>query len=124
MVGMNEKKTIYVVDDDEAVRDSLQVMLQIDGYAVQTFDSCLAFLDDFRQTRDACLLLDLQLPGMDGWELLDVLKERKMDIPVILITGSYDPSYRRRLTTSNALNLLEKPLDRVLLLEAIKAAID
>ena len=121
---MNGKKTIYVVDDDEAVRDSLRVLLQIDGYAVQTFDTCLTFLGNFRQTRDACLILDLHLPGTDGWELVDILNEQKIDIPVILITGSYGPSYRERLTESNALTLLEKPLDRDLLLKAINAAFD
>ena len=120
---MNYKKTIFIVDDDEAVRDSLRVILKIDGYAVETFESCRNFLDNFEQNKNACLILDLHLPGMDGWELLDVLKERNIDSPVILITGRNNPDYEARAAAAGTVAFLGKPLNHDALLEAIETAL-
>lgn len=120
---MSKTKTIFIVDDDEAVRDSLGVMLRTDGYAVKTFGSCQSFLDNFKQTQSACLLLDLHLPDMDGWELLDVLRERNIEIPVILITGRNSPDYQARATAAGTVALFGKPLNHDALLDAIDTAI-
>lgn len=120
---MSNEKTIFIVDDDEAVRDSLRAMLQADGYAVKTFESCQDFLDNFQRTQNACLLLDLHLPVMDGWELLDILKQRNIDIPVILFTGRSNSDYEARASEAGTAAFLTKPLKHADLLEAIESAI-
>ena len=82
-----KKGTVYVVDDDEAVRDSLQWLLEGKDYRVKCFDSAESFLSRFDPREVACLIADIRMDGMSGLELQDRLMERKSPLPIVFITG-------------------------------------
>lgn len=107
--------TIYIVDDDDAVRDSMRALLESHGLTVRDYASAHRFLDDEepheRNGAPRCLLLDLHMPGMGGAELLDRLKEKSSPIPVIVLTGRADVPLRDRVIRAGARILLEKPVD-------------
>lgn len=107
--------TIYIVDDDDAVRDSMRALLESHGLTVREYSSAHRFLDDEEpHGRDGfprCLLLDLHMPGMGGAELLERLKEKGSFIPVIVLTGRADVPLRERVVRAGARVLLEKPVD-------------
>jgi len=81
---------VYVVDDDEAVRDSLQWLLEGVNYSVQAYDSAEAFLAAFDPQALACLILDVRMPGMSGLQLQEELAQRKAELPIVFITGHGD----------------------------------
>ena len=81
---------IYVVDDDEALRDSLVWMLESNGYVVCPFDSAESFLEAYAREMTGCIVLDVRMPGMSGLELFDELGRRHCTLPVIFITGHGD----------------------------------
>ena len=85
-----KKGNVYVVDDDEAVRDSLQWLLEGKDYRVRCFDSAETFLSRYDPREVACLLVDIRMPGISGLELQDRLIERKSPLPVVFITGHGD----------------------------------
>lgn len=85
-----QKGTVYVVDDDEAVRDSLQWLLEGKDYRVRCFDSAETFLSRYDAREVACLIVDIRMGGMSGLELQDKLIERKSPLPVVFITGHGD----------------------------------
>ena len=85
-----KKGTVYVVDDDEAVRDSLQWLLEGKDYRVKCFDSSESFLSRFDPREVACLIADIRMDGMSGLELQDRLMERKSPLPIVFITGHGD----------------------------------
>ena len=89
-------RTIYIVDDDEAVRDSLALLLESHGLAVKAYQSADAFLGDYRPGRDGCLVLDLHMPGMGGIDLLERFRPGALDMPVIIISGQADSASRTR----------------------------
>ncbi|ABS63654.1 response regulator receiver protein [Parvibaculum lavamentivorans DS-1] len=109
--------TIYVVDDDDAVRDSMRALLESHGLTVRDYSSALHFLsdndDDLRAKGSihGCLLLDLHMPGMNGVELLERLKEMENLLPVIVFTGRADAVLRNRVMQAGACALLEKPVN-------------
>ncbi|MBI3512462.1 MAG: response regulator [Proteobacteria bacterium] len=111
---------VFVVDDDEAVRDSLQLLLQSEGFEVVGFASCAAALAAIDAARPTCLLLDLHLPGAGGLELLAMLAARDIRVPVVMITGRIDRETRLRALASGADAVLEKPLDHAALVGAIE----
>lgn len=111
---------IYIVDDDPAVRDSLAVLLEVEGFTPQTFESAEAFLNAWAPDLRGGLLLDVRMPGMDGLELLDQLKERGGDLPVVMMTGHGDVPIAVRAMKAGALDFIEKPLTESLLLEAVR----
>jgi FixJ family two-component response regulator len=100
--------TIYVVDDDDAVRDSIRVLLECEGFAVVEFASCADFLRYARPDGRSCIVLDVHMPGMGGLELLDRIRRDKMIMPVIAMTGRPDPAIARAVNRVGAA-LLEKP---------------
>ena len=118
---MSNPATIYIVDDDEIVRNYLQVVLQAAGYVVEAYASCREFIDNFQPADRACLILDLHLQDMGAWEPADFLKKANVDIPVILMTQRGDPAVQSQLSGSGTLALFEKPLDHDLLLESVNA---
>ena len=85
-----KKGTVYVVDDDEAVRDSLQWLLEGKDYRVRCFDSAESFLSRYDAREVACLIVDIRMCGMTGLELQDKLVERKSPLPIVFITGHGD----------------------------------
>ncbi len=103
---------VYVVDDDEAVRDSLQWLLEGASYKVQTFDSAERFLAGFDARAIACLVLDVRMPGMSGLELQEELINRKVELPIIFITGHGDVPMAVSTMKKGAADFIEKPFDQ------------
>jgi FixJ family two-component response regulator len=108
---MNRKGTVCIVDDDDAVRDSMRVLVESYGYPVRDYPSAMAFLSDLRDDEPGCLLLDLHMPGMDGLELVELLRRRRVLTPAIIVTGRKDPVHLQRVTDAGVLALLNKPVD-------------
>jgi len=113
---------VYVVDDDEAVRESLSLLLEEHGLTVRGFASCEAFLDAFDGQEESCLILDLHLPGMDGLSLLRHLASVPVRLVAIAITGRMDTATAAAVRAAGAAALLEKPFERAELLETIARA--
>jgi RNA polymerase sigma factor (sigma-70 family) len=103
---------VYVVDDDEAVRDSLKWLLEGINYSVRTFDSAESFLAGFDPQAIACLVLDVRMPGMSGLELQEDLLARKVDLPLIFITGHGDVPMAVNTMKKGAADFIEKPFDQ------------
>jgi FixJ family two-component response regulator len=118
-----DKQIVYVVDDDDAVRDSMRLLLESYGMTVCDFSSARGFLGGLPKPGNCCLLLDLHMPEMGGFELLGALRERGANIPVIAITGRGDASLRERVKQAGALDLLLKPVDDAELVGAIERAL-
>ena len=85
-----EDAVVYVVDDDEAVRDSLSVLLRSVGYQAQTFESAMEFLESFDADQHGCLVADIRMPGMSGLDLQTALNKDGSELPIIFITGHGD----------------------------------
>lgn len=118
--GKDTLGVVYVVDDDEAVRDSLQWLLEASSYRVQTYDSAEAFLAGFDPNAIACLILDVRMPGMSGLELQDELLARKLALPIIFITGHGDVPMAVSTMKKGAVDFIEKPFDQT----ALKALVE
>ena len=115
---------IYIVDDDEAVRDSLAAFLEACGYAVTCFASALALLTAHGEAAEClCILVDVHMPGMNGIELLEELRARGIATPTIFITAADNPGLRASAAAQGGLSFLNKPVDGDTLLQAI-ASID
>jgi FixJ family two-component response regulator len=120
---MNTRPRIFVVDDDAAVRDSLGLLLQSEGYAVETYGSATEFLAHCRPEEAGCLILDISMPGMDGLELQKALARQGMSLPIIFLTGRGDYSVAKRAFMAGAVAFLDKPPDPDALLAKVRAAI-
>jgi FixJ family two-component response regulator len=103
---------VYVVDDDEAVRDSLQWLLEGVNYSVQAYDSAEAFLAKFDPQAIACLILDVRMPGMSGLQLQEELVQRKAELPIVFITGHGDVPMAVSTMKKGAADFIEKPFDQ------------
>ena len=115
---------IAVVDDEACVSKALQRLLRAAGFRVEPFASGRAFLDWLRRDRPDCVVLDLHLPQLDGFEVQARLAQKKgRGVPAIVITGCGSPQARQRALAGGAAAYLTKPLDRQALLEAIAVAI-
>lgn len=115
--------TVYVVDDDDAVRDSLKILLESYGLAVRDFGSVPDFLDALEPSGAACLVLDLHLPVMGGFDVMTTLAQRGSRLPVIVITGRGDAQTKARALQAGAVAFLEKPVDDKSLMGAIRTAL-
>lgn len=116
--------TIYVVDDDDAVRDSLQALLESRGFAAAAYDSAEAFLAAYRPGGAACALVDLRMEGMDGIALLERLRADGIRLPVVLITGHGDVPVAVRAMKAGAADFIEKPYSNETLLASIARVLD
>jgi len=111
-MNMTPKKgTVYVVDDDEAVRDSLQWLLEGKDYRVRCFESAEAFLARYDPREVACLIVDIRMNGMTGLELQDRLLERKSPLPIVFITGHGDVPMAVDTMKKGAMDFIQKPFD-------------
>ena len=116
---MQHKPMVHIVDDDDAVRESLHMLMQSEEIPAQTYASAEDFLDQHAQSKLGCLLLDVRMPGMSGLQLLDLLKKQDVTIPVIFITGHGDVGMAVQAMKSGALDFIEKPFDSERLLEVV-----
>ena len=116
-------KTVFVVDDDAAVRQGLRFMLRAAAYSVEAFPSARSFLADYDPRRGGCLLLDVRMPQMTGLELQQQLNLRGWRIPVIFITGHGTVSLAIAAMKAGAFDFIEKPLREDALLESIERAL-
>ena len=116
--------TVYVVDDDAAVRDALSMLLEVAGHAVTTFGSALEFLDGFMPGTPGCVILDVDMPGMDGPALQQELIRRGVQLPVIFLSGKGTIPVTVRTIKSGAMDFLTKPVDRKVLLASVQKALE
>jgi len=116
------ERTVCVVDDDDSVRRALRRLLTAEGYSVDTFESAEAFLSSHDDIDIGCLVLDVNLGGLTGFELYERLAATRPSIPVIFITGHDSPANRERASTARALAYLGKPFDDEVLVGAIQRA--
>lgn len=114
--------TVFIIDDDAAVRDALGLLLGLRGYRTTLFANAPSFLGALRPDWRGCLVIDIRMPGMDGLALQRELQERGCAIPVIIITGHGDVASAREAFRAAAVDFLEKPLDEARLVRAIEEA--
>ena len=117
-------KTVFVIDDDAAVRKGLTFLLRAAGYTVEAFPSAVSFLENYDPRRGGCLLLDVQMPRMTGVELQQQLNVRGWRIPVIFITGHGTVSLAIAAIKAGAFDFVEKPLREEALLECIERSLN
>jgi FixJ family two-component response regulator len=113
-------RTVFLIDDDEDVRDALRMLLRAAGFAVEAFPSALAFLER-QEKAGGCIVVDVRMPGLSGLQLLERLAAEGARIPVVVITGHGDVNACRRAFKSGAVDFLTKPVDEQVLIEAIEA---
>lgn len=118
----DEELTVHVVDDDEAILHSIGFLLRKAGHRVTTYASGMTFLDAASRTTRGCLVLDIRMPDVDGLEVQRLLADRGIGIPIIVLTGHGDVSLAVRAIKAGAIEFLEKPFDRTLLLTAVDQA--
>jgi FixJ family two-component response regulator len=114
-----ETIAIYIVDDDEAVRESLQWLIESDGYFVKTYENAETFLSEFYPEQVCVLILDVRMPGMSGLELQEKLIEQNTHVPIIFITGHGDVEMAVNTMKKGAADFLEKPFDEKIVRELI-----
>jgi two-component system response regulator FixJ len=119
----HDAPTVFVVDDDEGVLDSLQALLESYGFDVKTFTSGAAFLQAGPSERRGCLLLDLHMPDLDGLAVQDTLKSNGMELPVIIITGRGDIPMAVQAMRAGAVDFVEKPFEENVILGCIDRAL-
>jgi len=114
---------IFIVDDDQATRDSLRLLLEADGFEAREFANGRTFLDGEHPADGDCLILDLTMPGMHGFEVLAELRRRGDSLPVIIVTAHADPATRSRAAAGGALGVVEKPHRAFELLALVRRAL-
>lgn len=114
-----EEPSVFLIDDDPDLLNLVKLYVEAAGVAVQTFSSAEAFLDTFDPSRPGCLLLDIYMPGMSGLELQRKLVEQAIDIPVIIMTSQADVATAVQAMKEGAVDYIEKPLDRALLVDRL-----
>jgi two-component system response regulator FixJ len=123
MGEMAAETCVYVVDDDEAVRDSLSVLLEVNGYTSRAFSSAQEFLAAAPTLRPGCLIADIRMPRMDGLEMQQRLIERALPFPLIVVTGHGDVPLAVRAMKAGALDFIEKPFTAETILDGVKDAL-
>jgi len=121
---MADKRLIHIIDDEDAIRRSASFMLKTSGFAVETWESGVAFLKEARHAASGCILLDVRMPEMDGLEVQQALNERGVLMPVIVMTGHGDISLAVRAMKAGAVDFIEKPFEKTVILTAIDAAFE
>ena len=117
-------KLIAIIDDDDAMQDSLRDLMEAGGLIARCFGSAEEFLESGLHRKAACLITDILMPKMSGLELQARLKEEECDIPIIFITAFGDANMRIQAMREGAVEFLVKPFDHQLLLKTVRAALD
>lgn len=120
----DDARIVHVVDDDEAIRQSVGFMLRKAGYTVETYPTGTAFLKAATLTTEGCVLLDVRMPDTDGLEVQARLAQQGIGLPIIMLTGHGDVTLAVRAIKAGAIEFLEKPFERVALIAAIEQALD
>jgi FixJ family two-component response regulator len=120
---MKEAATVFIVDDDPSIRRSLERLVRADGYRVQTFVSAREFLERADMKKPDCLVVDVRMPGQSGLDLQQVLETAGSTVPIIFITGHADGPLAEQALRAGAVELLAKPFDGEVLLDAVRRAI-
>ncbi|HSD42212.1 MAG TPA: response regulator transcription factor [Burkholderiales bacterium] len=115
--------TVYVIDDEPAIRDSLAMLLRSVGLPSRTFPTAPAFLEAFDGAAPGCAIADVRMPGMSGLELQEALRARAARLPVIIITGHGDIAMAVRAMKAGAADFIEKPFNEQVLLDAVHRAL-
>jgi two-component system, LuxR family, response regulator FixJ len=115
---------VHVIDDDDALRDSLRFLLRSAKFDVETYESATAFLAALPQIKGGCIVTDMRMPRLSGIELLRRLKSMSIDLPVIVMTGHGDIALAVDAMKEGAIEFLEKPFDDEILLKAVRVALD
>ena len=116
-------RTVHVVDDDDALRDSLVWLIEGAGYAVNAYPDAESFLDALSVIEPGCIVSDIRMPGLSGLQLFDALKARDVPFPVIFLTGHGDVPMATGALRAGAIDFLEKPVDEMVLLARIEEAL-
>ena len=122
-VRMDSEPTVFVVDDEEEIRESLRWLIESVGLQVQAFSSAQDFLQGYDDSTPGCLVLDVRMPGMSGWELQEELLLRGFEIPVIVVTAYGDVTTAVRAMKAGAVDFVEKPVGEQGLLDQIQKAV-
>jgi two-component system response regulator FixJ len=115
---------VHIVDDDEAVRQSLAFLLGSAGLTVRLYDSATAFLAALSAVKNGCLVTDVRMPDMTGIELLQQLRAKACTLPAIVITGHGDVALAVEAMKAGAVDFIEKPFDETAILNAVQSALD
>ena len=114
---------VHVVDDDEAMRDSMAFLLRAANFQVQTYPAATDFLEALPKIKAGCVVTDVRMPGMSGIELLQRLRELKVSVPVIVVSGHGDVPLAVEAMKTGALDFIEKPFDDDVFLRAVRMAL-
>lgn len=119
---MTDPRAIHIVDDEEEVRASTAFLLEVEGFAVKTWPDGRRFIEALDQEEVGCVLLDIRMPYMDGLDVLKWIKDYRIEIPVIMLTGHADVAIAVRAMKLGSADFLEKPFERAALLGAVREA--
>ncbi len=120
---MTYEPTIHVIDDDPAILTSLSLLLTAEGYAVHTHQSAQTFLDTIRQSDSGCVVTDIHMPEINGLDLLAEMKERRVSMPVIVMTGQGNAQLVVAAMIQGAFDFFRKPFNADVLLASIRRAL-
>ncbi len=115
---------VHIIDDDEAVRDSLAIMLETHGFEVMTYATAQAFLSQAERGVAGCVITDIQMPEMNGLQLLRAFKALNMHMPVLVITARNSRALAGEALAQGARAVIEKPFAAEVLVQAVRAALD
>ena len=120
---MSDAQIVHLIDDDDALRDSVQLLLVSEGFSVKTYASAIEFLEALENAPTGCVVTDIRMPGMSGMDLLAHLAARSLALPVIVVTGHADVPLAVRAMKQGAVDLLEKPFRTEDLVSAVRNAL-
>lgn len=115
--------TVFIIDDDDAICRALATLVTSVGLRAETYASAPQFLTEYQPTEAGCMLVDVRLPEISGLELQEALRERQIDLPVIMMSGYGDVSSAVRAMKAGAVDFFQKPISSQLLLEAVQRAV-
>ena len=119
----HEDGTVFLIDDDAGVRDSLSLLLSLKNISTQPFASADSFLETYTPERSGCVLTDLRMPGMTGLELQTAMRDRHIELPIVVFTAHGDVATARAALKNGAFDFLEKPVDEEMLLDVLRNAL-
>ena len=121
---MATSRIVHVIDDDEAMRDSLSFLLDVQGFETCVYESATAFLDALPRLSGGCVLTDVRMPGLSGLELVDHLRAQGSDLPVVVMTGHGDVPMAVEAMKAGVIDFIEKPFADDVLLRAVRSALE